>query len=769
MYEIEINRLLQGDSSILFNEEFRSKINNDITSLMNMNSYTKEQYDIIGELLHIGNIVYNNIDLDDSNQIIDNDTYDILLEKYRVYNPNVQVGAEPVYFAPIQSNQYENHDQFIIWHDTLDEETSLFKEDIYDPVVSGLSPQPFINYKGNITNKKYRTVAHGNNELVGTLDKCKYVLISQAEEKGCLDDPSVKVLERDFFLNHIRAGIIDYNTIFSMILELKYDGLSVVVTVKNKMVVYAVSRGDTGADKATDLTPILYGYPFPNLPENIELDIKCEAVMTRTDLAYYNRERNKDYKNCRSAIIGLFSSNEGALYRDYITLVPLAVAPSSLSGKGTELDTLDRITEVEFINKYLVTKEFLRNAVITGNYNTILFLIKKFTDEAELIRPLMPTMYDGIVVSYCDDNIRRILGRENFVNKYSIAVKFNTMKKLTELLSISYTVGQDGTITPMAHYKPVTFIGTVHTKSSLASLARFNENKFKIGNIIEVEYRNDVMPYVTTPELDHNRDNPNPVLEFISYCPACGTKLVISKSGKSAKCPNTNCKGRSIARMANMMDKLGLKDFAEASVEKINKYHLVDIIDMNVDQLIDIIGEVNAHKFVDRMNELKSKDIYDFEIVGALGFSGIAQETWKKIFSNISLQQLLQYYKSNELEKILSNIKGIGPMTIQTIIDEMEFFSYDLDYIVNMPNVKSSVGLKQKTIRVTGFRNPELMEQLKTLGYDASDKSVTKSTDILLVPNEEFTSSKLSKVGPNTLIIPVREFIDNMQYYLSKI
>ena len=108
-------------------------------------------------------------------------------------------------------------------------------------------------------------------------------------------------------------------------------------------------------------------------------------------------------------------------------------------------------------------------------------------------------------------------------------------------------------------------------------------------------------------------------------------------------------------------------------------------------------------------------------------------------------------------------------MTIQTIIDEMEFFSYDLDYIVNMPNVKSSVGLKQKTIRVTGFRNPELMEQLKTLGYDASDKSVTKSTDILLVPNEEFTSSKLSKVGPNTLIIPVREFIDNMQYYLSKI
>lgn len=769
MYEVEIGRLLNGDSSILFDSNFRSKINNSVVSLMSITSYTKEQYDIIGELLHIGNIIYNNTDLDDSNQIIDNDTYDILLERYRVYNPNVQVGAEPVQFTPIQSNQYEEHDQFIVWNDTLDEETSLFKQDIYDPQVDPLQPQPFIVYGGEISGKKYRTVAHGNNELVGTLDKCKCVLLSQAIEKGYEDDPSVKVLERDFFQNHIRSGFINYHDPITMILELKYDGLSVVVTVKNKMVVYAVSRGDTGRDEATDLTPILYGYPFPNLPEDIEMDIKCEAVMTRIDLAYYNRERDKDYKNCRSAIIGLFSSNEGALYRKYITLVPLKVAHSSLSGKGTELDSIDRVTEVEFINRYLVTKEFLRNAVVTGDYNTILFMIKKFADEAELIRPLMPTMYDGIVVSYCDENIRRILGRENFVNKYSIAVKFNTMKKLTELLAISYTIGQDGTVTPMAHYKPVTFIGTVHTKSSLASLARFNENKFKIGNIIEVEYRNDVMPYVTTPELDHNKENPNPVLEFISICPVCGTKLVISKSGKSAKCPNVKCKGRSIARMANMMDKLGIKDFAEASVEKINKYHLIDIINMDAESLVDIIGEVNAHKFVERMNELKTKPIYDFEIIGALGFSGIAQETWKKIFSKVDMISLVAAYDNGTLENILSGIKGIGPMTRQTIIDEFDFFEYDIKYIIKMPNIKSSLGLKQKSIRVTGFRDPELMEYLKSLGFDASDKGVTKSTDLLLIPNEEFTSSKLNKVGPNTQVVTIQDFRNNMNYYLGNL
>ena len=99
--------------------------------------------------------------------------------------------------------------------------------------------------------------------------------------------------------------------------------------------------------------------------------------------------------------------------------------------------------------------------------------------------------------------------------------------------------------------------------------------------------------------------------------------------------------------------------------------------------------------------------------------------------------------------------------------------------VVNNVEVKELMKNAQKQLDVLGYtehssRHVGLVAEraayvLKTLGYDASDKSVTKSTDILLVPNEEFTSSKLSKVGPNTLIIPVREFIDNMQYYLSKI
>ena len=75
-------------------------------------------------------------------------------------------------------------------------------------------------------------------------------------------------------------------------------------------------------------------------------------------------------------------------------------------------------------------------------------------------------------------------------------------------------------------------------------------------------------------------------------------------------------------------------------------------------------------------------------------------------------------------------------------------------------------------IRFSGIRNKQLSEQLNTAGYDADDSgSVTKNTKILLIPYEGFNSSKVSKAmkNPGTLIIPIQDFIDKMDEYLSNI
>ena len=388
-------------------------------------------------------------------------------------------------------------------------------------------------------------------------------------------------------------------------------------------------------------------------------------------------------------------------------------------------------------------------------------------EEAEYMRNFLPFMYDGIVVSYLDPEKRKLLGRQNSVNLYSMAIKFDSMRKLTTFIGYDYTVGQNGVITPMIHYNPVEFYGTIHEKSSGHSYARFKELNLAIGDIVCVEYTNDVMPYVTKPDNSNNAINENPPLPFIELCPSCGNKIKISDSGKSAICDNIACPERNIGRMVNMLQKLNLKDFSEESLKLIARFSLYELLHLTKKD-VEILGEVNSQKFIDRMDELKKVPIYDYKIVGAIGFTGIAIEKWKLIMNKVKLSDII-CLEEDQLRFALSSIKGIGPNTIDTIINEREFFKNDLLFILNMPNVISSYGTKTKgkSIRFTHVRDKELEEYLNKLGHDANGNAgVTKTTDILLVPHSGFTSTKTSKCGENTLIIPIDEFKANMEKYL---
>ena len=72
-------------------------------------------------------------------------------------------------------------------------------------------------------------------------------------------------------------------------------------------------------------------------------------------------------------------------------------------------------------------------------------------------------------------------------------------------------------------------------------------------------------------------------------------------------------------------------------------------------------------------------------------------------------------------------------------------------------------------IRISGFRNPQLIEQLITAGFDAGDGSVTKSTDILIIPYDGFTSGKVVKAlsNPNTKVVTIQDFIENSDVFVG--
>lgn len=762
-----VEQLLRGDASCLTNDVIL-RINQFVVALLNKEPLTDVEKETINDILHISNLVYNNTDR--SVLVLEDGVYDLLLEKSKRYNPNFQVGAEPVTItnfgtgdANINDTETDWKPQLFMYQPYVNTNGMMFGSELSNAAYYG---DVVIDNDVKTVSKRLKDTSHKYPQLVGTLHKAKFTLDYEAQQKGVYDDANVKVFERDFLRKHVQEGIVNPNYI-ELVLELKYDGVSIEAEVTDK-VLSARTRGDTQMDKASDLTPILKGYTFTRaIGYDIEpFGMKFEAVISYQNLEQLSLECGKEYKNPRNAIIGILGNSDAARYAKYITLVPLQ----------TSHDNMTREEELIFMNKYYSTGEFCRYAIVRGNYDQVLYQVKKFVDEAEAMRDVMPFMYDGVVVSYLNPQIRNTIGRKNSINEYSIAIKFNTKKKLTRCRGISYTVGANGDITPMIHYDPVEFYGMINTKSSGHSYARFLELNLHPNDIIEIEYVNDVIGYVRKAQIPENAFNPMPEYVFPNKCPECGQKLYLSESKKNVYCSNMLCKGRIVARLDNMLTKLGIKGFSEETIKALGIKSFKDLMTITPERLA-VLGEANAAKLHEILDTLYESNIPDYILLGALGFTNIAEGKWKSILKVVPFHDLIQNTEQ-ELFFKLNKARGIGSLTANTVRTERQFFLDDMMYIYGMPNVvwTKDVGDVKlgKTIRFTGVRDTDLMNRLMSEGHDVSDGSVTKNTDILIIPFEGYESSKIKKAleynakQPHQIrILTLDEFKLNMTTYLS--
>lgn len=780
--------IMHGNASVITADNI-GMINAEALKLYEIPQLNAEEIDELKKIVMICNVLYNRTDM--TIQPVEDGFYDLLLEKYKTYDSHFQVGSAIVDFQNFIENDLDNPTKIaecpIIF--AKDIERDEVHQAVHDQIMRKgepiLTAQDFyevpITFNAPYISKRSHNTEHNHPSLVGTLDKAKFVLNQDAINAGAFNDDNVKVLERDFFQYHIAKGIIRPDQEISVVMELKYDGISVEADCGYTLQ-SARSRGDTGIGVASDMTPILKDYQFKHAACMIGEDpigVKFEAIITKTDLAKFNVARGRNYANCRSAIVGLFGASDAYRYRDYITLVPLA-----LDREQFKYPIRNRVEEIEFLNKVFVSHgEPLRYMVYTGTISDVLYMIKAFLDEAKIARDYLNFLYDGIVISYLDEDIRAKLGRENYINKFSMAVKFDPEEKQTIFRGYTYEVGQNGQITPMIHYDPVEFRGTIHTKSTGSSFNRFQELALKYGDYINVKYVNDVMPYVSRLECDHNRHNPNPLIEFIDTCPICGSKLVISDSGKTVLCPNMECAGRSIQRMVNMFAKLNIKGFADSTFTILKEFdHLYKFYgpdgSINRDFYVEKLGVADGNAFSDALTSLVTQPWKDYMIMGALGFSSIAYKKWQSILDKIKIGAINTMFMGSPDPQhfkalLLQAVPGIGDVTATTIVNEWNFFYQDIEFILKWIPLEESFGHAAESlgeIRFTGFRNLQLAEQLNTLGFDASDSSVTKKTSILLIPYEGFNSSKVEKAKKNasTQIIPVQEFIDNSEKYISK-
>lgn len=734
-----LTELQNGNASLARDISMQEEITNQVNWLLNnSNNWNKDQQEIADLILRISNIMYN--DTSDDVLPLDDGLYDQLMVAYQKYNPNYQVGAQPIAYKENPQNEMVQEEEKVMCT-YVDDNSKMYIKDIHEQNVQPLywtRPATMVFIARDPITKRLINTTHKYPELVGTLDKCKFVLNSDARDAGVFDNPAVQIFERDYIDKCLDEGIITPTETFEMVGELKYDGVSVEADILGDTIISALSRGDTADNVATDLTPILGGYKFPfakDVPKDMSFGIKFEAVITKRDLERLSTVRGKSYKNCRNAIIGIFSSSDAYKFIDYITLIPIS----------TSMD-MSRNDELRFLNHYYNSGQYNRHVFFTGNYMEMLYQVKQFTESADAIRTVLPYMIDGVVISFTDPNKIAKLGRVNSVNKYQMAIKFVAKKVRTIFLEYTYNIGKTGEVIPMVHFKACEFIGGIHTKQTLHSYQRFKDLNLIKGQQIDIEYRNEVITYVTKPDTEYNRNLKGIPEKFPEVCPYCGSRIEISESGKSAKCPNINCPERRIYRMIDMMDKFGFTDFSEETVRLLDIKSFRDLAVISQEQL-SILGPNESRRFIQLRSQIFTTPMADYKFMAAMNFEGLGEEKWKVILANYTINEILGM-DDNTLYDQLTSINGIGKKNIDIIVKYRKCYAEEIDMAIKTMNISNSKGIKTlPRIAITGTRDAELFRILSEHGFDVGEYGVTKNTYALIAkdPNENPPSTKLKK------------------------
>lgn len=725
-------------------------VNQDITNDDRKN-LEQEAIDIINDigvenlpkLILLCNMVYNN--MCNVEPLISDDLYDRLVVYAKNHNIDIPIGAPPIQSENLIEREVDlSH---IVRNEkgllkVVDVVPDYNKRQFYTQMVSNSTPPNHLDFVRHhdptLVNRKQRAVGHVY-DMCGTLDKSKFVLNFDAQASGALQDNSVSIFERDFLYKLVNDYRLDpYN--LELILSLKYDGISVENTIFKDEIIYSVTRGDLTNNEASDLTPIFGGMKFPRAKGELPTEafgIKFEYIITEENKRLIEHTFNKSYVNLRNAVIGITGGLDARLYRDYLTPVPLE----------SSLNFPDRASEIRWLNYYYTKGIDYRWALIKGDYNTILQQVSTFVKEAESLREYMHFAYDGIVVEFNSNQIRQMMGKRGSIPRYAIAIKFDPLKKTSIFTHYTYSVGQDGSITPIAHFKPVEFFGAIHHMTTAHSYRRFLDLGLHVGDRVTLTLNNDVIVYIRrAPDHEQDPNNTNPLEEFPHNCPSCGQPIYVSDSGDSAYCINLACPERSIARMSNCLKKMGLKDFSTETVRALQVTTLRELYNYDVEKMRSILGPVNSQNLINALENLKNANLVDSKLIGAIGFTNIAEKTWKIILEQFPLERLISCPIKDFV--YMNGIKGIGSKTIETIQNELDFFRPDLLFIIN--NFRYTKTPQYDPTRVlpkvcfTGFRDAELEKSFIDCGYEVTP-SVTKNTTILIIGHAGGTSTKITK------------------------
>ncbi len=551
------------------------------------------------------------------------------------------------------------------------------------------------------------------------------------------------------------------STDVSYIVELKIDGLKVVLSYKAGELTQAATRGDGKVgEKITENIKTVKSIPL-SLSTSETVTVIGEAWIKKSDLEKINQAREKDgetlYANTRNLAAGTLRQ-----------LDPKVVAKRNIKIFAYDIEGGVFATQEEEL-KHLEKSGFLVNK--KRIHANSLEAIQDFYNSWKEKRESEEYGIDGLVIKINERIAWDALGYTAKSPRAGIAYKFPAEEATSKILSITYQVGRTGAVTPVAELVPTLVAGSLVRRATLHNKDEMERLDIHRGDTVGLRKAGDVIPEIFTVFTSLREEN-SAAFSFPERCPECNTPLEKEKVGKELSvafyCKNKECPAKHIENLIHFISKkaMNIEGLGEKSIMFLHDLGLItdyaSIFELKKEDLqgLEGFGEKSADNFL--LEREKSRHVELYKLLFALGIRHIGEETAKELAKKMKNIDELFHVSYGDLTAIASIGERVALSFIEYRSDEEKMSR--LRRLLPHINIKNSLygkggdgKLTGLTFVITGTFENFSREEVKALIESHGGKvsaSVSKKTDFLVAG--ESAGSKL-ETAKNLGVEIVRE------------
>lgn len=572
--------------------------------------------------------------------------------------------------------------------------------------------------------------------------------------------------KQDLFSWEERNEKILQEKIRAYYLELKLDGLSIVLSYRDGIFFQGATRGDGswGEDVTNNLRTIeqiplsLKSDKIKKIP--ILVEVRGEVVMKRVVFDRINKEQEKKglskFANPRNVAAGSIRQ-----------LDPKITASRQLDFVAFELiSDLGQKTHEES-HKILADLGFYTSPYneLHKDIDSAVEYLDRWTDK----RKKLAYDTDGAVLVVDSLAQEKKLGHVGKAERWMIAYKFPAEQVTTKVLDIEINVGRTGALTPVAILEPVLVAGTTVSRATLHNQDEIDRLDVRIGDTVIIQKAGDIIPDIIKVLTKLRIGNEKKYI-FPKKCPSCDSLAVRHEGEVAYYCSNKKCYAQNVEGIIHFVSRkaFDIEGLGKSIVAQLIANGLIstpaDIFSLKIGDL-EPLERFASKKAVNLIQAIdQSKNISLSKFVYALGIRHVGEETAIVLAEHFQDIKKISQATKDDLEDLMDVGPEVAASIVEWFADEHNkkilenIFAGGVNIIRQKTNNKTLSG---KTFLFTGsidIARDEAKDKIRSLGGKIIS-TVSKNLDYLIVGDNPGSKYAKAKKISSINIINEAEFL----------